>query len=98
MINLPPFHNSPASPGAPDWAGLTLREIEMRRTLVQARMEIQKFKLAGQLDGIRQSTSRFTNVGSMFSRVAGVFSVAEYAFFAVKAFRFISPLFRRKRR
>ncbi len=98
MINLPPYHNSPASPGAPDWEGLTLREIEMRRTLVQARMEIQKFKLNGQLDGIRQSTSRFTDVSSVFSRLTGVFSVAEYAFFAVKAFRLISPLFRRKKK
>ncbi|MDE5661703.1 MAG: hypothetical protein K2F91_01930 [Muribaculaceae bacterium] len=93
MINLPPFPNEPV----PDWRGLTLREIEMRRALVQARMEIQKFKMSAHVDGVRQRTPFFGGPQSLFSRLSGAFTIAEYGFFAMKAFKLISPLFRKRR-
>ena len=93
MINLPPYPNDTT----PDWPGLTLQEIRMRRTLVQARMERQKFKMAAQIDGYRQKVPFFGGSQSMFSRLAGAFTMAEYGYFAIKAFRLVAPLFRRKR-
>ena len=86
MINLPPYPNEPA----PDWAGLTLQEIRMRRALVQARMEIQKFKMSAQIDTYKQRAP-------LFSRITSAFPLAEYGFFAVKAFRMMAPLFRRRK-
>lgn len=94
MLNLPPY---PAN-NATQWNGMTLEEIQMRRALVQARMEIQKFKLAAEVDKYRQGTSLFGGRNSVFSRVAGAFSFAEYALVAFKAFRVLAPMFKRKKR
>lgn len=74
---------------------MTLREIQMRRTLVQARMEIQKYKMNVAIDNARQKIPFFGGTG-MLSRVAGAFSFAEYAFMAVKLFRLVMPLFKRR--
>lgn len=94
MINLPPFPNDPAD----NWAGLTLHEIRLRRTLVQARMEIQKFKLGTQMERCRRGMP-FGAQGrsSIFSRIASSLSVAEYAILAFKAVRLLRPFFRRKK-
>lgn len=92
MINLPPYPDLPPS----NWRGMTLREIQMRRTLVQARMEIQKYKMSNAIDGARRKLPFFGGTG-VLSRVAGAFSFAEYAFMAVKLFRMVSPLFKRKK-
>lgn len=72
---------------------MTLDEIRMRRLMVQARMEIAKFKLSAQVDGIRQNTPLLNGNGkSMLSRVASAFTLAEYVLFAVKIIRTISLL------
>lgn len=92
MINLPPYNNDSAS----KWAGLTLQEIQMRRAIVQARMEVQKFKLSAQLDGVKERTPFLRGIStSFFSRIFGVFSFAEYALFGVKIFKFFRA-FRKK--
>ena len=88
MINLPPFPNDPAD----NWAGLTLHEIRLRRTLVQARMEKQKFKLGTQMERCRRGMPL-----GIFSRIASSLSVAEDAILAFKAVRLLRPLFRRKK-
>ena len=99
MINLPPY------PKAPDngWKGLTLDEIRMRRALVQARMEIQKYHLQTHLEGMRERTPLFGGSSSLFSRITssdlvfGALSFAEYAFLAVRLFRMVAPIFRNKK-
>ena len=93
MINLPPY------PKAPDngWKGLTLDEIRMRRALVQARMEIQKSHLQTHLEGMRERTPLFGGSSSLFSRITGALSFAEYAFLAVRLFRMVAPIFRNKK-
>lgn len=81
----------------PQWKGLTLDEIRMRRVLVQARMEIQKYKLADQCEQLRERTTFVGGGNSLLSRMAGVMSYAEYAILAFKMFRKISPMFKRKK-
>ncbi|MBO4978620.1 MAG: hypothetical protein J6C67_07915 [Muribaculaceae bacterium] len=92
MINLPPYPELPPS----NWQGMTLREIQMRRTLVQARMEIQKYKMNIAIEGARQKLPFFGGSG-VLSRLAGAFSFAEYAFMAIRLFRLAAPLFKRKK-
>lgn len=92
MLNLPPYPKQET----PRWKGLTLEEIQMRRLMVQARMEISKFKLSAQIDGVRQKTPLLNgNNKSMLSRVASAFTMAEYVLFAVKIFRTLA-MFRKK--
>ncbi|MDE6467467.1 MAG: hypothetical protein K2L28_01055 [Muribaculaceae bacterium] len=93
MINLPPFPNDPE----PDWAGLTLQQIQMKRALVQARMEIQKFKLSAHVDGYRRRVPIFGGSQSLFSRLTGALTLAEYGYLGLKAVRMLSPLFRRRK-
>ena len=93
MINLPPYPKAPEN----NWKGLTLDEIRMRRALVQARMEIQKYKLSGQIDSMRERTPLFGGSASLFSRLTGALSFAEYAFFAIRLVKLVSPIFRKKR-
>ena len=93
MINLPPYPKEEAV----EWAGLTLDQIRMRRALVQARMEIQKFKLTAQVENCKKRAPFIGGSSSLLSRVAGAFTVAEYAFFAIRLFRMAAPIFRRKK-
>ncbi len=93
MISLPPYPERPAQ----EWPGLTLHEIQMRRALVQARMEIQKFKISAQTNSYREKVSFFGGSNSLFSRISGVISIAEYAFLGIKAFRFFAPFLKRKK-
>lgn len=81
MINLPPYHNDPAD----NWAGMTLQEIQMRRALVQARMEIEKYRLQTKVENL-QNNNPLASAGGWMSRVAGAFTWIEYAFMAVKIF------------
>ncbi len=94
MINLPPYPDRPDT----EWAGLTLREIQMRRALVQARMEIQKFKLSAHADSYRERAPLFGGANSLFSRLSGALTLAEYGYLGLKAVRFLAPLFRRRKR
>lgn len=93
MFKLPPY----PAPTGPVWKGMTLDEMRMRRTLVQARMEIQKFKMTSQIEGMKTRTPLFGGSNSVLSRFSGMFSFAEYAFFAIKVFKLLSPMFRRKK-
>ena len=93
MINLPPYPDSLP----PDWDGLTLREIQMRRALVQARMEIQKFKMSAHIDSARQRAPFFKGPSSLFNRLSGAFTMAEYAYFALKAYKIVSPFFKKRK-
>lgn len=86
MINLPPFPNNTT----PDWSGFTLQEIRMRRALVQARMEIQKFKMNAAAETCKNKMPLFGNSSdSLLGRVAGAFSIVDYGIFAFKAVRWI---------
>lgn len=90
MINLPPFPKTEV----PGWKGLTLRELQMRRIVVQTRMEIEKYRIGAGVEHIRRRTPLLGSEG-VVGRVASVFSFAEYAFLAVKIFRWVAPLFRK---
>lgn len=92
MINLPPFPKTQT----PGWKGMTLREIQMRRIVVQTRMEIEKYRMGAGVENLRRKTP-FLGSAGVVGRVAGVFTWAEYAFLAVKVFRWVAPLLRRKR-
>ncbi|MDE6464632.1 MAG: hypothetical protein K2L16_08400 [Muribaculaceae bacterium] len=92
MINLPPYPKTDTS----DWRGLTLREIQMRRVVVQTRMEIEKYRMGAGVENLKRRTPLLGSSG-MVSRVAGVFSFAEYAFMAFKVIRWVMPLFRKGR-
>lgn len=96
MISLPPYHSD--SPHTDiEWKGLTLDEIRMRRALVQARMEIQKYKMSGMVQSVRERSPLFGGDSSLFSRLAGAVSFAEYAFVAVKLFKVVSSIFRKRK-
>ncbi len=90
MINLPPYPQN----STPDWGGMTLQEIQMRRTLLAARMEIKKFQMASQLKAMKSKAPVFGGPNSLFSRLSGAFTLAEYGLFAIKIFRLVSPMFR----
>lgn len=93
MISLPPYPKT----AKPDWGGLTLQEIQMRRTLIAARMQIKKFQMASQLESMKKRTPVFGGSNSLFSRLSGVFTFAEYGVFAFRIFRLLSPVFRRRK-
>lgn len=93
MINLPPFPKNEN----PDWHGMTLDEIRMRRIVVQTRMEIEKYRMGAGIESARQGTPLLGSDG-IVGRLARVFSIAEYAFMAFKLVRLISPVFRKKKR
>ncbi|MCH5221667.1 MAG: hypothetical protein J1F05_04980 [Muribaculaceae bacterium] len=92
MMNLPPYHND-----QPSWRGYTLEEIQMRRALVRARMEIQKFKMSAQYDDMKQRTPFLGGTSSLISRIAGAFSIAEYAYMGLKVVKLIAPMFRKRK-
>ena len=93
MINLPPYPQNSNS----EWGGMTLQEIRMRRTLVAARMEIKKFQIASQVEAMKTKAPVFGGSNSLFSRLGNAFTLAEYGIFAVKIFRLLAPVFRRKK-
>lgn len=93
MMNLPPYPTD----NAPRWRGLTLEEMQMRRALVQARMEIQKFKLNAQFEQYRSKAPVFGGNNSLFSRLTSAFTLAEYGFFALRLVKMAAPLFRKRK-
>jgi len=93
MINLPPYPKEEAV----EWPGLTLEQMQMRRALLQARMEIQKFKLNAEVERYKQKAPFIGGNSSVISRIAGAFSWFEYAFFAIRLYRLAAPIFRRKK-
>lgn len=76
---------------------MTLEQMQMRRALVQARMEIQKYKFATQVDILRNNSPLFGGRSSLLGRMTGAFSLAEYFVIAVRLGRIIAPLVRRKK-
>ncbi len=60
-------------------------------------MEIQKYHLQTHLEGMRERTPLFGGSSSLFSRITGALSFAEYAFLAVRLFRMVAPIFRNKK-
>ncbi len=90
MLNLPP---QPQVTPSAEWRGMTLDEMRMRRTLVQARLQIQKFKLTSQIEAMKAKAPVFGGSNSLLSRLSTAFTFAEYALFAVKVFK----LFRKRK-
>ncbi len=94
MINLPPYQQSPEQNA---WKGMTLEEMQMQRALVQARMEIQKYRLNTNLAGLKESTPLLSGGrNSLLGRIAGAFTIVEYISFAVKLVRMVAPIFKKK--
>ena len=94
MSNLPQY---PTTLAEKDWKGLTLEEMQVQRALVQARMEIQKYHLANHVNAINDGSPLLSgSKSSLFGRIAGAISIVEYAAFAVKVFRLVSPIFKKK--
>ena len=91
MINLPPFPKTQTP-----WKGMTLREIQMRRIVVQTRMEIEKYRMGAGVENVKRKTP-FLGSSGVVGRVAGVFTFAEYAMLAIRIFRWVAPLLRKKR-
>lgn len=94
MISLPPYPKPTVNHNR---GGMTLHEIQMRRTLLAARMEIKKFQMASQVEAMKTRTPLFGGSNSLFSRLSGAFTLAEYGLFAIKVFRLFSPIFRKKK-
>lgn len=92
MINLPPYpkHENP------NWKGLTLREMQMRRIVVQTRMEIEKYRMSAAMENLRDKTPLIGQSG-ILRRLSGMFSIAEYAMMGFKVIKWIVPLFKRHR-
>lgn len=68
----------------------------MRRALVQARMEIQKFRINAAAGAAKEKIPLLGGrSNSVLGRLAGAFSIVDYAIFAYKTVRW---LFFRKRR
>lgn len=93
-MTLPPYPKNSED----EWPGLTLDQIRMQRAIVQARMEIQKYKMYAQYQGVRERVPMLGGGSSLLSRVTGAFSWAEYAFMGFKLVRTIAPLFRKRKK
>lgn len=93
MISLPPTVKTEE----PTWSGMTLEEMQRQRTLVQARMEIEKFRLGAQAQHMRSSAPLFGGSNSLFTRLSGAFTFTEYAVFAIRLVRMISPIFKKRK-
>lgn len=75
---------------------MTLREIQMRRVMVQTRMEIEKYRMGAGIDSVKRGTPLLGS-GGVVGRMASVFSFAEYIFMGVKIIRWIAPLLKKRR-
>lgn len=96
MINLPPYQQP--TPEQQAWKGMTLEEMQMQRALVQARMEIQKYRMNAYMNGLKESTPLLSGgKNSLVGRIAGAFTVVEYISFAVKLIRMLAPIFRKNK-
>lgn len=77
------------------WNGYTMAELEYKRALTLARMEIQKERLAEDYDRVRMGN--FNLAPSTFTKAMGVMNYLDYAVLAIKTVRRISSIFRRKK-
>lgn len=94
MSNLPQY---PTTIAENSWRGYTLEEMQVQRALVQARIEIQKFQLASQFNAVKEGNPLLSgSKNSLLGRIAGAISIVEYAAFAVKLYRMIAPIFKKK--
>lgn len=77
------------------WRGYTLEELRYQRMLALTRVEIEKAKLLDATETTRESLPIIgsSSAGTLFKSI----SKLEYLFIAIRLFRKIAPLFRKKR-
>lgn len=78
------------------WKGYTLEELRYRQAIVKARTEIEKYRLGVFVEQVKEHNALFGSK-SVFSRVAGAFSYAEYAILAYRIARKVLPVLRKKK-
>lgn len=76
------------------WSGYTLEELRYMRMLTLTRLEIEKAKLIDATEATRESLPIIgsTSAGTLFKSI----SKLEYLFVAIKLFRKLAPLFKKK--
>ena len=79
----------------PEWSGYDYDQIMYERAVLLARMEVEKERLA--FEGERLRKGNVTMSRSLFSRVLGIVSYADFFVLGVKIWRTVSPLFRKKK-
>lgn len=79
-----------------EWKGYTLSQLEYRRALTLARIEMQKEQFSRDYSRVRMGN--FSMEPSGFSRALGAMNYLDYAIMAFKVIKKIVPLFRRNRR
>lgn len=78
------------------WRGYSLEELQYERVITLARIEIEKSKLA---DAAECTRSELPIIGSSSSLSTALRSISklEYLLIAIKLFRKIAPLFKKKK-
>lgn len=79
-----------------EWNGYTLSQLEYKRALTLARIEMQKEQFATDYSRVRMGN--FSMEPSGFTRALGVMNYLDYAIMAFKVIKKIVPLFRRNKR
>lgn len=79
------------------WSGYTLEELRNQRALVQARIMIERHRLATSVDDVRHSVLTRTRPTTVLGRILGALSYLDWAILGVTLFRKFSPLFNKKK-
>lgn len=85
-------------PNGRPWPGYTLAELRNQRTLTNARIIIERHRLAHSVDLLRDNFTNRTNPVTVVGRLLGALNYIDWAIIGVTMFRKLSPLFRRKKR
>ena len=84
--------------GSRRWAGYTLEELRNQRTLVNARIMIERHRLSCDVNDLRESVVAKSKPVTIAGRMFSALSYLDWVVMGVTAIRKISPLFRRHRR
>ncbi|MDO4320871.1 MAG: hypothetical protein Q4C34_09895 [Bacteroidales bacterium] len=77
------------------WTGYTFDRLAYERAVTLARLEIEKHRLATDIERTRQGNLLFSR--STFSRLISIVSFTDFIVIGVKLWRTLSPIFSRKR-
>lgn len=76
------------------WKGFTLNEMRRERAVALALIEVEKERAS--IDYERARHGNFGLPGSIFTRLLGALSYADYLVLGVQLFRRLSPIFSKK--
>ncbi len=78
----------------PAWKGYDIDELRYQQAYTQARLEIEKERMAASARNIYSSTA-MTKTGGIMGRILGSLNYVDYAIIAFRLFRKARGLFRR---